>query len=168
MLVWAGSGRRNEHVIDVSLVTCPRCVWRHRRPNGTVCSGFGRGRSATADNRINKVKNTILCFFLDVLGILRERTQIVLHCKSPETWNRGVIRGLSVCASARAAWAVLSGLAPVLSTQHTCFLSFLCAIWCCGVYSTFYFVSLSSHFSIFLVAFVSPVSVLVSCRSVTC
>lgn len=91
---------------------------------GLFVLDLGRGRSATADNRLNKVKIRFYVSVEDVLGFLRERTQIVLHGKSPETWNRGVIRALSVCASARAAWAVLTGLAPVLSTQDTCFCPF--------------------------------------------
>lgn len=115
---------------------------------GLFVLDLGRGRSATADNRLNKVKNAIFCVCVDVLGMLHERAQIKLPGESPETWNRGIIRALSVCASARAAWAVLTGLAPVLSTHDTWvfFVHFACylvlwrmlkAVICLSQYSFF-------------------------------
>lgn len=68
--------------------------------DGTVCSGFGRGRSTSADKRLNKVKYIVLCVCVCVIGI---STESVRPGGSGGGFTRGVggvFGALSVGASA--------------------------------------------------------------------
>ena len=92
--------------------------------NGTVCSGFGARKVRERWQPTEQGKNILLCLCVDDISIPNESIHFRGSDKSFTTDIGGVFPALSVCASARGAWAVFAGLAPVRAHEIDDFLSF--------------------------------------------